>query len=110
MLIKRLKDIAQEVSQRKCKNALGQMFTTEIALIKKNWQRGLTKKLNRNIQNQISRGKNQYERKHPIDWQTNKCVICKMLLKTDSLGYDVPNFEMSYGDLFIRYEHKFLRM
>ena len=32
-----------------------------------------------------------------------------MLLKTDPLGYDVPNSEMSYGDFFIRYEHKFLR-
>ena len=52
--------------------------------------------------------KNQFERKHPIDWQANKCVICKMLLKTDPLGYDVPNCEMSYGVFFIRYEHKFL--
>ena len=28
---------------------------------------------------------------HPIDWQTNKCVICKMSSKIDPLGYDVPN-------------------
>ena len=34
-LIKRLNDIAQEVSQRKCKNSLGQMFTIETTLIKK---------------------------------------------------------------------------
>ena len=34
-LVKQLNDIAQEVIQRKCKNALRQMFTTEIALIKK---------------------------------------------------------------------------
>ena len=52
--------------------------------------------------------KNQYERKHLIDWQRNKCVIWKML-KTDLLGYDVPNSEMSYSDIFVRYEHKFLR-
>ena len=32
-----------------------------------------------------------------------------MLLKIDPLGYDVPNSQMSYGDFFIRYEHKFLR-
>ena len=38
-----------------------------------------------------------------------KCVICKMLLKIDPLGYDVPNSEMSYSDFFIRYEYKFLR-
>ena len=32
-----------------------------------------------------------------------------MLLKIDPLGYDVPNSEMSYGNFFIRYEHKFFR-
>ena len=52
---------------------------------------------------------NQYERKHPIDWQKDKCVICKLLLKIDTLGFNEPNSEMSYGDFFIRYEHKFLR-
>ena len=31
------------------------------------------------------------------------------MLKTDLLGYDVPNSEMSYSDIFVRYEHKFLR-
>ena len=33
MLVKQLNNIAQEVSRRKCKNALGQMFTIETALI-----------------------------------------------------------------------------
>ena len=32
-----------------------------------------------------------------------------MLLKIDPLGYDVLNYEMSYGDFFIRLEHKFFR-
>ena len=45
MLIKRLNDIAQKVSQRKCKNALGQMFTTEIALIKKKLVAWFNKKI-----------------------------------------------------------------
>ena len=35
-LVKQLNDITQEVSQRKCKNAPGKMFTIETALIKKN--------------------------------------------------------------------------
>ena len=35
-LVKQLNDIAQEVSRRKCKNDLGQMFTIKTALIKKN--------------------------------------------------------------------------
>ena len=37
MLIKQLNDVAQEVSQRKCKNALGQMFSIETALVKKHY-------------------------------------------------------------------------
>ena len=56
--------------------------------------------------------KNQYERKHPIEkminvlkikinWLKDKCVNCKMLLKTDLLGCDVPNSEMSYSNFFI---------
>ena len=32
-----------------------------------------------------------------------------MLIKIDQLEYDVPNTEMSYGDFFVRFEHKFLR-
>ena len=33
-LVTQLKDMAQEASWRKCKNALGQMFLVEVALIK----------------------------------------------------------------------------
>ena len=53
--------------------------------------------------------KNQYEWKNPIDWKNDKCVICKLPLKIDPICYDVPNSEMSYGDFFIKYGHKFLR-
>ena len=31
------------------------------------------------------------------------------MLKIDHFGYNVPNSEMSYGDFFIRHEHRFLR-
>ena len=30
--------------------------------------------------------KNQFERENPINWQTDKCVGCKSLLKIDPLG------------------------
>ena len=33
----------------------------------------------------------------------------QIIAKIDPLRYNVPNPEMSYGDFFIRYEHKFLR-
>ena len=47
--------------------------------------------------------KYQFERKHLIDWQTSKCVVCKMLLKTDQLWYNVLD------DFFIKYEKEFLK-
>ena len=53
--------------------------------------------------------KYQFERKLMIDWQTSKCVVCKMLLKIDPLQYNVLNSEMSYGDFFIGYENFFLK-
>ena len=34
-LIKMLKDMAFEVAKRRCKNSIGQMFSTESALVKK---------------------------------------------------------------------------
>ena len=32
-----------------------------------------------------------------------------MLLKIDPTNHKTPNNEMTYGDFFIRFEHKFLR-
>ena len=85
------------------------MVTTESALMKKTLLEWFNKKIkSQHLELDFLR-KNQYERKSPIDWNNDKCVICKLLLKIDPIGYDVPNSKMSYGDFFIRYEHKFLR-
>ena len=53
--------------------------------------------------------KNKYEKKNPINWQEDKCVICKMLLKIEATNRNTPNLKMPYSDFFIRFEHKFLR-
>ena len=103
--VKQLNDIAQEVSQRKCKNALGQKFTIETALIKKALLEWFNKKIKSQYLELGLLTKNQYERKHPIDWQIDKWVICQLLLKSDPLGCDAPNSEMSCGDFFMRNEH-----
>ena len=44
-----------------------------------------------------------------MDWKNDKCLICKMALKTDPTNHKTPNNEMTYSDFFIRFEHKFLR-
>ena len=51
--------------------------------------------------------KNKYEKDYSINWESDKCHICNFPLKIRPIGPDVPNNEMSYGDFFIRYEHKF---
>ena len=107
--VKQLRDTAQEVGRRKCKNALGQMFSIETALIKTTLLGWFNKKIKSQYLELDLAVKNEFERQNPIDWQKDKCVICKMLLKIDPLGYDVPNPEISYGDFFIRFKHKFLR-
>ena len=108
-LVKQLNNIAKEVSRRKCKNALGQMLTIETALIKT----ALLSWFNNKIKSQYLEldllVKNKFERQNPSNWQKDKCVICKILLKIDPLGYDVPNPEMSCGDFFIIFEHNFIR-
>ena len=48
-LIKQLKDSTLEVSRKKSKNSIAQMFSIELCLVKKTFWLGLTKKLNRNI-------------------------------------------------------------
>ena len=71
--------MTQEVSRRKCKNALGQMLMIETALAKK--KKTLLEWFNKKIKSQYLELdlmiKNQYERKHPVNWKTDKYVICK---------------------------------
>ena len=50
-----------------------------------------------------------YKKKNPINWREDKCVICKLPLKIEATNHNTPNPKMSYGDFFIRFEHKFLR-
>lgn len=85
------------------------MFSFELSLVKKtilDW-------FNRKIKSQHLEidllTKNKYEKDNLINWEKGKCRICNFPLKIDLIGPDVPNNEMSYGDFFIRYEHKFLR-
>ena len=51
----------------------------------------------------------QYERKNPVDWKNDKCVICKMPLRVEPTSFETPDDEMTFGDFIIRFEHKFIR-
>ena len=68
-LINILKDMAFEVFKRKCKNSVGQMFSTESALVKKT----LLKWFNAKIRQQFDKinpvQKLKYEKQNPINWK-----------------------------------------
>ena len=68
-LVKQLKDVVQEVSRKKCKNAVSQMFSIESALIKNTLLSWFNKKIkSQNLQSDIDI-KNKYEKKkHPLQW------------------------------------------
>ena len=85
------------------------MFSVELCFVKQAVLSWFNKKVkSQHLEIDLSR-KNKYEKDHPINWNSDKCLICNFPLKIDLIGLDVPNNEMSYGDFCIWYEHKFLR-
>ena len=104
-----IKDSALEVSRKKGKNAVAQMFSIELCLVKKTIWTWFNQKIKSQHLEINLLTKNKYEKDHPMNWESDKCRICNFPLKIDPIGPDVLNKEMSYGDFFIRYEHKFLR-
>ena len=108
-LLNMLRDVAFEVSKRKSKNGLGQMFPIESALVKKTLLKWFNKKFKRQFEKLNPFTKMRYESQNPINWRKNKCVICKFPLKLEPTNYLTPDNEMTFGDFIIRFEHKFLK-
>ena len=50
-----------------------------------------------------------YEAKSLINWEKDKCVICKFPMKLERTNFKTTDDELFLGDFVIRYEHKFLR-
>ena len=90
-LIKILKDIASEVSKKNSKTSLGQMFSTETALVKKTLVKLFNVKYLRQFTNTDPFKKLSYEQKNPIKWNKQKCVICKFPLKLNPTYYLTPD-------------------
>ena len=108
-LINMLRDVAFEVTKRKCKNILGQMFSIECALVKKTLLKWFNMKFKRQFEKLNPFKKMRFESQNPINWKENKCVICKFPLKLEPTNYLTPDNEMTFGDFIIRFKHKFLR-
>ena len=51
----------------------------------------------------------QYERKNPVNWKSDECVICKMPLRVEPASFETPDDKMTFGDFIIPFEHRFIR-
>ena len=50
-----------------------------------------------------------FESENKINWQTDKCVLCKIPIKLQPTNSQTPSSAMTYGDFIIRFEDTFLR-
>ena len=108
-LINVLKDMALQVSKRKCKNSVGKMLSIESALVKKTLLKWFDAKFKRQFEKINLVQKLRFESHNPINWKRDKCVTCKFPMKLEPANHTTPDNEMTFGDFIIRYEHKFLR-
>ena len=108
-IIRQFKDIAIDVSKRKCENTMGQMFSIKCALVKKTLLDWFNKKYRTQYLEISAFVKMEYERNNPVNWRNDKCVLCKMPQRVESTNFKTPDNEMSYGDFVICFKHKFTR-
>ena len=86
-IIRQLKNIATDVSKRTCKNMMGQIFCIETVLVKKTLLAWFNKKYKSQFVELSSFSKMIYEEKNPINWRSDKCIICNMPLRVEPTSY-----------------------
>ena len=86
-----LKDMAFDVAKRRCKNIIGKMFSIESALVKKTLLRWFNQEFKRQFHKINPSQKLRYERRNPINWEKDKCVICKFPIKLEPKNFKTPN-------------------
>ena len=100
-LINMLKDMAFEVSKRKCKNSVGKMFSIESALVKKTLLKWFNAKFKQKFEKINPVQKLRFESQNPINWKKDKCVICKFPMKLEPKNHMTPDNEMIFGNFII---------
>ena len=97
-IIRQLKDISIDVSKRKCKSTMGQMFCIESALVKETLLDWFNKKYRTQYLETNAFVKMQNEKNNPVNWRDDKCVLCKMPLRVEPTNFKMPDDQMIYGD------------
>ena len=108
-LIKQLYDTALLVSKRIYKNALAQCFALKLPLLKKTLLSWFNRKFTSQFKELNSVRKIKYTQENPINYQNDKCVVCKMPIRISPSNPKTSDPDMAYGDFIIRYEYKFLK-
>ena len=72
-------------------NSIGEMFPTEIALVKKALLKWFNQKFNRQFDKFVPFQKIRYERQHSVDWDNYICVNCRFPLKFEPINYKTPD-------------------
>ena len=70
-ILRQLKDISIDVTRRKCKNTMGQMFCIECALVKKTLLDWFNKKCRTQFLEINYFVKMQYERNNSVNWRND---------------------------------------
>ena len=107
--INQLKDCAINVSERRCKSAVAQMFAVELRFPSNCLLKWFNRKFKIQIMEIDHKEKFTCEAFNLTDWKKRKCVICNFPLIINAKGPNVPANEISYTDFYIKYAHKFLR-
>ena len=85
------------------------MIALESALVKKTLLKWFNAKFKRTFTVIDPITKIRFEAENKTDWQRDKCVICKFLMKLEPTNSQTSNSTMTYGDFVIRFERTFLR-
>ena len=85
------------------------MLSIEMYLIKETLLNWFTKKIKSTHLSIPLIQKINYGQRNPINWTNNKCCICNFKLDIMPPNFETSTTEMTYGNFFIRLEHKFLR-
>ena len=86
-----------------------QMLTIEMYLIKELIMNWFGKKIKPNCVSIPLLQKINYEQNNPIRWSSDKCCLCNFKLDIMPTKPTTPDNQITYGDFYIRVEHKFLR-
>ena len=97
-VLSQLKDLAFEVTQKKNKNVLSEMFCVELFMIKDTLLKWFYKKITSTNLCANKKEKHEFE-SIPINYDKAKCVICNFKLNVSPTIFLTNREEMTYGDL-----------